>query len=246
MSDVDTKVRSILQDLADQAPIEPVLPAVLRRRVHRRRALNVALASGLAAVIVTGAVFGVAAAIRVRGNSTVQPAGGASTEASSSPTTQSSATPDVDASPYTELKAEVTAMRTHLAAVQAAQQPAEEQDVRQFIELFMRLRLIGAPDTIDFLSPAAKAQYDQHQGDRLYLYDDPHGGDGGLTFAGWRISEIRRADANSFEVDVEIELSYVGGSSAAFTETFLVGPGHDVAGEVQPLVIRSVLGGPGP
>jgi hypothetical protein len=75
MSDVDTRVRKALLDLADQAPIDPVIPPQLRRRVRRRRAANVALAGTLATVVVAGAVVGVAAAIRVRGNSLQRPAG---------------------------------------------------------------------------------------------------------------------------------------------------------------------------
>jgi hypothetical protein len=74
MSDVDTKVRDALQDLAGRAPIDPVIPPQLRRRVRRRRAATVALAGALAAAIVAGGVFGVAAAIRVRGNSLQRPA----------------------------------------------------------------------------------------------------------------------------------------------------------------------------
>jgi hypothetical protein len=69
MSDVDTKVRTALLDLADRAPVDPVIRPQLRRRVRRRRAANVALAGALAATVVAGAVFGVSAAIRVRGNS---------------------------------------------------------------------------------------------------------------------------------------------------------------------------------
>ena len=75
MSDVDTRVRKALLDLADQAPIDPAIPPQLRRRVRRRRAANVGLAGTLATVVVAGAVVGVAATIRVRGNSLQRPAG---------------------------------------------------------------------------------------------------------------------------------------------------------------------------
>jgi hypothetical protein len=74
MSDTDTRVRSILRDLADQAPVDPILAPGLKRRVKRRRATTVAMAGGVAAVLVAGTVFGVTAAVRARGNSTLKPA----------------------------------------------------------------------------------------------------------------------------------------------------------------------------
>jgi hypothetical protein len=76
MSDVDTKVRNALLDLADRAPVDPNIPPQLRRRLRRRRTANVALVGALGAAVVAGTVFGLAAAIRVRGNSLQRPAAG--------------------------------------------------------------------------------------------------------------------------------------------------------------------------
>jgi hypothetical protein len=79
MSDVDQKVREALADMADRAPIDPVIPPRIKRRVRRRRAANVVLVGAFGAVVVAGTVFGVAAVIRVRGDS-VQPPGASQTE----------------------------------------------------------------------------------------------------------------------------------------------------------------------
>jgi hypothetical protein len=333
MSDTDTKVRETLRDLAEEARIDPNLPPRLRRRVTGRRALNVALATGLAAAVVVGAVFGVAAAIRVRGHSTLRPAASQTPTATSEPwpglypaTTLEDAQRLQDCADADEARciaylsledvvrgyakehlgwaevffndsfeigpdesgptglrigrceamqdlefpagctvADLTVERVlrhdptgvwfvvgaHAYVYQpegAAGQTISETQAKDFIGKFMALRFMGASQTLGFLSETAKAQYDQHLSDHLYLFDDPHGGDGGLVYTGWRIADVREGDANSFEIDVEIEANYLGGggSQGSFGETFLVGPGQNYKGNLQGLVIRSVLGGAGP
>jgi hypothetical protein len=120
----------------------------------------------------------------------------------------------------------------------SAQQPATEAQAKAFVEKFMALRMEGAAQALGFLSATAKSQYDDHNSG-LSLYDTAHGGREGVVFKSWHITETREADANSYEVFVTIEVE-----NGAFGEGFAVGPGQDYKGDLQPLVIRAVIGGP--
>jgi hypothetical protein len=63
-----------------------------------------------------------------------------------------------------------------------------------------------------------------------------------LAFRPFEVSSIEAADANSFEVRVEVIASKDPGDGNAYTfvEILFVGVGQDYKGDVKPIVIRSV------
>jgi hypothetical protein len=119
-----------------------------------------------------------------------------------------------------------------------AQPTTPESSVRSFVDKFMGLRFEGAPQALTFLSATAKSQYDRGDGG-LALFGEGIAGNGYL-FDHFEITSIRAADADSFEVDVAIQVGRDPGDRSAedWVETLFVGAGEDYKGDVQPLVIR--------
>lgn len=119
-------------------------------------------------------------------------------------------------------------------ATTAPPTPDPAAEVRAFVTDFMEARMARDPDRArTFLGPDAAAQYDA--------------GDGGLTLIGasnphfdaWSFAALEAADANSFEVRVQVVEAYTGEEeTTSFEENLFVGPGPDVDGELRPFVVR--------
>jgi hypothetical protein len=324
MSDVDTKVREILRELADEAHIEPVLATQLRRRIRRGRVVSGALAVAISAAVVLGAVVGVVRLAHVGGSSSIRPAGNP-TSGDATPAGWLGIFPsdtqekgqelqacadagDDSCTPYRNFTAVlggygkmiwgsevyydfanavaryadssgpftitigqcipgtggfapgctvadvtlerllrhdttgvwfVTASRQHVVAVSA--EAVAEGRIRQAVDKFMTLRLMGADQAFGFLSAQAKDSYDRHEGG-LQLFGEGVSGNGFL-FEHFEIQSIKPIDASSYEVQVYMLVGKDPGDQNAqdWVETLTVGPGQNYKGDAQPLVVGSAV-----
>lgn len=117
--------------------------------------------------------------------------------------------------------------------------PAEgEAGARAFVDRFLAARLEGAESRArEFLSPGAREQYGESAGGEGTPTLTPRGGGG---FADARVVSLNAADANSYEVIVELERRPPGEPVSTVREVLFVGPGPDAAGEQRPWIVRGV------
>lgn len=113
------------------------------------------------------------------------------------------------------------------------QTSAGEEGARKFVQAFMRARTRGnLPRARAFLSPEALNQYNAGQGGLALA------GGAGEELTEWEFGPVDAADANAFEVQVQISQGAEGGAATAFSETLFVGPGADYQGQQRPWIIR--------
>ncbi|MCC5951181.1 MAG: hypothetical protein JJU45_03705 [Acidimicrobiia bacterium] len=98
----------------------------------------------------------------------------------------------------------------------------DEDAARAVVDAFMDARVESAGDAEEFLTPISNEQFT----DDLALYD----------VASYEIAAVEGADANSFEVTVDV----VDENGDERTETLFVGPGETIAGDQEAYVIRGV------
>ena len=118
-----------------------------------------------------------------------------------------------------------------------APEPGTVKGARDFVIAFMKARMARDERLVrTWLSPTALEQYGE-KGDRLGLMETA-----ASRFTGWEIVSVEAADANSFEVKVEIREQPAGGKvKASFNETLFVGPGPDLKGQQRPWIIRGAM-----
>jgi hypothetical protein len=111
--------------------------------------------------------------------------------------------------------------------------------VRDCANSFMHTRLDGAGSEF-YMTSDARAVYDDPDNE-LHLYGTPYEDSGNFRFDSVEILGIRKADANSYQVDVRLHVTAEGGPLTIF-ETLFVGPGRNMNGELQDFVVRGATG----
>lgn len=187
---MDSELKQLLRDRADEARVEPTIPQAVLRRVRRRRVGTVAMTGLVAAAVVTGALVGVRSALDRGG-----------------------------------------ALRL------GAQQETTGREVVGFVADFLQARLAGSGAEA-FLSAEAERTY-REEVDGLSLY----GGDRG-PYGGYDIYTHPRETDGGWSIVVLVKWPDPRGEEDRFVaESLQLGPGQDLEGRRQPLLIRDVFRG---
>ena len=118
-------------------------------------------------------------------------------------------------------------------------QQGSKTPVRDCARSFMQTRLDGAGSEF-YMTPDARSVYDDPS-NQLHLYGTPYEDSGNFEFDRYEILGIRKADANSYEVDVRLYVIAEGGPMTIF-ETLFIGPGRNSNEELQDFVVRGAEG----
>ncbi|MCA1726117.1 MAG: hypothetical protein LC722_00180 [Actinobacteria bacterium] len=118
-------------------------------------------------------------------------------------------------------------------------QEGSKTPVRDCARSFMQTRLDGAGSEF-YMTEDARNVYDDPD-NQLHLYGTPYEDSGNFEFDRYEIVAIRKADANSYEVDVRLYVVAEGGPMTIF-ETLFVGPDRNHNGELQDFVVRGATG----
>lgn len=111
--------------------------------------------------------------------------------------------------------------------------------VQSCARMFMQSRLDGAGAEWS-MTEDARSVYDDTS-NQLHLYGTPYQDSGNFSFDRYEILGVRKADANSYEVDVRLYVAAEGGPMTIF-ETLLIGPGRNANDQLQDFVVRGAEG----
>jgi hypothetical protein len=111
--------------------------------------------------------------------------------------------------------------------------------VKDCARSFMQTRLDGAGSEF-YMTEDARNLYDDPN-NQLHLYGTPYADSGNFRFDNVEVIGTRKADANSYEVDVRLFVTAEGGPMTIF-ETLFIGPGRNANGELQDFVVRGAEG----
>ena len=103
----------------------------------------------------------------------------------------------------------------------------------------MQTRLDGAGSEF-YMTQDARNLYDDPN-NQLHLYGTPYEDSGNFQFDNVEVIGTRKADANSYEVDVRLFVIAEGGPMTIF-ETLFIGPGRNANEELQDFVVRGAEG----
>jgi hypothetical protein len=210
---METRLKEMLRETAQEMPVKTQMPEDLRRRIRRRRAVTAAAAGIVAVALVAGGVLG--ADELLRGPATQRPGGEVSPTGGSETPLQPSPSPSPSPDPTGQTPIEV------------------------LVEEFIQRRLDRSQADV-LLSTEAARDYDEDHANGPYLYDAGEGDWPPEFYTEFRLYSVQRLDEDRWEVTVVIEgFSFGEGDPVVFAEILSVGPGVNQYGQDLDLVVLS-------
>jgi len=214
VGEMDTRLKELLRETAEEMPVKSRMPEQLRRRIRRRRAVTAAAAGMVAVALVTGGVLG--ADELLRGAPATQRPGG-----EVSPSVEPLPGPEPSPSPS------------------PSPAPARQTPVEAFVEDFMQRRLARS-QAEPLLSEEAALDYVEDRMNGPYLYDAGDSDWPPEFYREFRLYSVQRLDEDRWEVTVVIDgFSFGEGDPVVFAEVLTIGPGKNQQGEDLDLVVLS-------
>ncbi|MGH2572380.1 MAG: hypothetical protein ACRDGU_02665 [Actinomycetota bacterium] len=211
---MDTRLKELLRETAEEMPVKSRMPEQLRRRIRRRRAVTAAAAGMVAVVLVAGGVLG--ADELLRGAPATQRPGG---EVSPTGDSETPIEPSPSPSPSPD--------------------PTGQTPIEVFVEEFMQRRVDRSQAEVLLTTEAAR-DYEEDRANGPYLYDAGEGDWPPEFYTEFRLYSVQRLDEDRWEVTVVIEgFSFGEGDPVLFAEVLTIGPGRNQQGEDLDLMVLS-------